>query len=264
MPPPERLRGQVRALWVLRGRPLGRYQGLPKPYAELIVSLAGSHCWFSAPGAPGLRFEEGWLTPLQAAPRYAETAGQLHLVGARLEPAACAKLFGVAVQQGLGYPIPLGALIGGEAERLREQLYEAPTPRRKMETLAAWISEHLNPEVLRCQLPGRSRLVELNWRVDALADELSLSPRGLRKRFAVDLGLSPKLWLQLGRFDAALRGLGGGDGLAELAARHGYADQAHMNSEFRRFCGKPPGEYLRLRKQGEAPSAAPHFVPNFR
>jgi hypothetical protein len=102
LPPPARLRGQVRALWVLRGRPVGRYQGLPKPYAELIVSLAGSHCWYSEPGAAGVRFEEGWLTPLQAAPRYAETAGELHLVGARLEPAACAQLFGVAVQRGWG------------------------------------------------------------------------------------------------------------------------------------------------------------------
>ena len=105
--------------------------------------------------------------------------------------------------------------------------------------------------------------MELYWRVDTLAGELSLSPRGLRKRFAVDLGLSPKLWLQLGRFDAALRGLGGADGLAELAATHGYADEAQMNSDFRRFCGQPPGEYLRLRQQGEAPSAAPHFVPKF-
>jgi AraC-like DNA-binding protein len=264
MPPPARLRGQVRALWVLRGRPVGRYQGLPKPYAELIVSLAGSHCWYSEPGAAGVRFEEGWLTPVQAAPRYAETAGELHLVGARLEPAACAQLFGVAVQRGLGYPIPLAALLGGAAWRLREQLYEAPTARGKMETLAGWIGDHLEPEAVRCRLPGRARLAALNWRVDALAEELSLSPRGLRKRFAVELGLSPKLWLQLGRFDAALRGVGSAGGLAELAARHGYADQAHMNNEFRRFGGQAPGEYLRLRQEGAAPSAAPHFVPKVR
>ncbi len=264
MGPPARLRGQVRALWVLRGRPVGRYQGLPKPYAELIVSLAGSHCWYSAPGAAGLRFEEGWLTPLQAAPRYAETAGELHLVGARLEPAACAQLFGVEVQRGPGYPIPLGALIGGEGQRLREQLYEAPTARRKMEMLAGWIGEQLEPEAVRYRLPERARLVDLHWRVDALAGEMGLSPRGLRKRFAVELGLSPKLWLQLGRFDAALRGLGSAAGLAELAAKNGYADQAHMNGEFRRFCGQAPGEYLRLRKEGEAPQAAPHFVPKLK
>ena len=264
MPPPARLRGHVRALWVLRGWPVGRYQGLPKPYAELIISLAGSHCWYSAPGALGLRFDEGWLTPLQAAPRYAETHGELHLVGARLEPAACAQLFGVDVQRGLGHPIPLPALLGGEGQRLRERVHEAPDARQKMETLAAWIGEHLGAKTMRCRLPEPARPAELNWRVDALASELSLSPRGLRKRFTVELGMSPKLWLQLGRFDAALREMGRAGGLAELAARHGYADQAHMNSEFRRFTGQAPGEYLRLRQQGAAPRSAPHFVPKVR
>jgi AraC-like DNA-binding protein len=261
MSPPARLSGHVRALWVLRGRPVGRYQGLPKPYAELIVSLSGSHCWYSDPGAAGLRFTDGWLTPVQAAPRYAETTGEMHLVGARLEPAACAQLFGVVVQRGLGYPIPLEALLGREAGRLREQLYETPTPRGKMERLAAWISEQFDPASISNHLPTRSRLAELHWRVDSLAAELNLSPRGLHKRFTVEMGLSPKLWLQLGRFDAALRGVGKARGLAELAARYGYADQAHMNNEFRRFCGQAPGDYLRIREKGEAPQAAPHFVP---
>ena len=264
LPAPVRLRGHVRALWVLRGRPVGQYRGLPKPYAELIVSLAGSHCWRSTPESPGIRFEQGWLTPVQASPRYAETTGEMYLVGARLEMLACAKWFGVEVQRGLGYPIPLEALIGGEARRLREQLYDAPTPRQKMEILAGWIEKEFDPQAVRNRLPGLGRLAVLNWRVDALAEELNLSARGLRKRFEVEMGISPKLWLQLGRFDTVLRGAGGAIGLAELAARHGYADQAHMNNEFRRFCGQAPGDYLRVRKEGMAPPAAPHFVPKVR
>lgn len=35
------------------------------------------------------------------------------------------------------------------------------------------------------------------------------------------------------------------DSLANLAQTHGYADQAHMSREFRRFAGSPPGSWRR-------------------
>lgn len=49
--PPSALAGQVAAIWTLQGRVAGWYAGLPKPYAELILSLSGRHVWRAGLGS---------------------------------------------------------------------------------------------------------------------------------------------------------------------------------------------------------------------
>ena len=46
------------------------------------------------------------------------------------------------------------------------------------------------------------------------------------------------------RFRALVGGLERGEGLAELAYECGYADQSHLNRDFREFAGTTPSAYL--------------------
>lgn len=257
---PPYLRGSVVAMWELRGRLSGWYTGLPKPYAELIVSLSGTHRWRSSEGAAPLTFERGWLTPVQAGPRFAETLGELHLVGARLHPLAAARLSGAAGALGSAHPIPLDLLFGSEGERLRQSLKDAGGPIGRRQTFSAWLNRRLFDHDA-AWLPNIGNLHRIGWRVDALAGELALSPRGLHKRFVQELGIGPKLWLQLGRFDAVLRHRPARGSLADIAVQFGYTDQAHMTAEFRRFAGVSPGAYIDARVNGSTPDDAPHLVP---
>ena len=259
-PPAARLQGQVAALWTLRGQTSGRYTGLPKPYAELIFSLSGQHRWYAAPDTHALNFDHGWLTPVQAGPRFAETSGMLDLVGARLRPDACVKMFGAASICEPATPIPLEALLGSEAQLLRERLYHSRVPGERVRILADWIGRRLSSSA-PARLPDEVWLNRMQWRVDALADAMGLSPRGLHKRFVTQFGIGPKLWLQLGRFDAVLRAAPRSRSLADLAAEMGYADQAHMAVEFQRFAGSAPGAYGRRRERAAIPGNAPHFLP---
>ena len=259
-PAPPHLRGSVAALWELQGQLAGRSTGLPKPFSELVISLSGRHLWRAAESSASLTFADGWLTPVQAVPRFAETIGKTHLIGARLHPAAAARLFGPGAASGLGYPIPLDALLGSAAGRLRQSLIDAKGTAGRIARLATWLSHKLQ-DGETAWLPGVHELSRLGWRVDVLADELGLSPRGLHKRFVQELGIGPKLWLQLGRFDAVLRHDLARGSLADTAAIFGYSDQAHMTTEFRRFAGISPGGYIRSRVKAAAPGNAPHLVP---
>lgn len=258
--PPPRLAGRVAALWTFQGLTSGRYAGLPKPCAELIVSLSGQHRWYPTAHSAALHFDHGWLTPVQAVPRFAETIGMLDLVGARLRPDFCVQMFGTASLGEPGFPIPLDALIGPEATLLRERLLDCGTPRDRMGVLADWIASRV-PEDASSWLPSDTHLSRTQWRVDALADLMGLSPRGLYKRFTTQLGFGPKFWLQLGRFDAVLRAAPRSGSLAELAVEMGYADQSHMAAEFQRFAGSGLGAYGRRRARDVTPMAAPHFLP---
>ena len=90
-------------------------------------------------------------------------------------------------------------------------------------------------------------------RIDALADALGCSRRHLAKRFAEEVGASPKLAARLIRFEAARARLGSVP-LARLAAEHGFADQAHLSREFRALGGVSPTQFPSL--QDDAAQAA--------
>lgn len=259
--PPAALQGQVIALWSLRGTPLGKYSGLPKPYLELVISLSGDHSWQIDETSPWHIYREGWITPVQSGPRFAQTVGPLHLIGARLSLGAARAMFGVTSAVEFAPPIPLEDLLGSESKLLREMLAELPSDLCRMRALAQWIERRpiVCPVVTT---PSEGVLAELGWRTDALADYLDISARGLRKRFNTQFGMSPKAWLQLNRFNSVLNAGPHPAGLAETAAAFGYADQAHMTKEFRRFSGLAPRNYLQTRLQTHAPEDAPHFLPN--
>ncbi len=259
-PAPAWLQSGVISLWVLRGRPAGAYVGLPKPYVELIVSLSGDHLWRADASSSPLAYRDGWLTPLQVEPRWAETLGELHLVGARLHLLAAARLFGTAAMAAGGIPFPLDAVLGSAAKNLRERLLHVHSDRQRLEVLAHWLRARMDRDDAGW-LPQPGDLSCTGWRTDALAEMLQVSPRGLRKRFSNKVGVSPKLWLQLSRFDELLRADPAPGSLADAAAAFGFADQAHMTREFTRFAGVPPARYATARASVAAPKAAPHFVP---
>ncbi|MFK7955586.1 MAG: helix-turn-helix domain-containing protein [Lysobacterales bacterium] len=247
-------------LWSLNGRIQGMYSGLPKPYVEMIISLSGNHFWRVGEQSDALNFKDGWVTPIQSGPRFAETLGPLHLVGARLTIEAAVKLFGPVINRDSGPPIPLESLIGSQAELLREQLLELKTESLRMACLGGWVSQRLQ-HVPSFPLPTLNALAGMGWRADTLADYLGLSSRGLRKRFNRQLGVGPKFWLQLHRFDALLKADVSNMSLAQVAAAFGYTDQAHMTTDFKRFAGRSPQDYLSTRKIALVPDAAPHFLP---
>jgi AraC-like DNA-binding protein len=89
-------------------------------------------------------------------------------------------------------------------------------------------------------------------RVDEVSDRIGLLPRTLRRRFAAQVGLSPKRFGRVQRLQRVVRGL---DGKAQVdwaatAARYGYCDQAHLADEFRDLVGVTPAGYLRSRVNG--------------
>jgi len=77
--------------------------------------------------------------------------------------------------------------------------------------------------------------------IQELADEVGWSQRHFIRSFHRELGLTPHKLARITRFNAALPDLRGGrDGGANLAAKHGYADQSHLIREVREFTGATP------------------------
>ena len=71
------------------------------------------------------------------------------------------------------------------------------------------------------------------------------APRTLQRWFARNVGMAPSRYLRILRFHRAFESIPAEESLADQAASHGFADQAHMAREFRALAGTPAGEARR-------------------
>lgn len=81
-------------------------------------------------------------------------------------------------------------------------------------------------------------------RIEHLSHELGFSRKHLHDRFIREVGLPPKRYAALRRFDHVVQRLRAGsvESFASLAAEAGYADQSHLAREVRRFSGRSTTE----------------------
>ena len=79
-------------------------------------------------------------------------------------------------------------------------------------------------------------------KVAELAGATRIPARTLQRHVRARTGLSPKRYTALRRFDAALRGVAGGEAaFADVAMATGYADQSHMTVDLAQHTGASPG-----------------------
>lgn len=242
------LAGKAVLVWSLRGVPLAAATGVPKPFAEFCVSLAGVHRW--SDGGADTYYRDGWLTPLQSGPRFVRSEGGYHIVAVRLHPAAAVALCGAAAVAPDARPIPLDALLGPSFRPLLDAMLNADSEHLRMRILEDAVAGLLAASEAPPPLPGTTALARTGWRVEALTRHFDLSARALRHRMLGLTGVSPKYWIRLTRLEALMKDrhfVSGTESLAEIAVRYGFADQAHMNLEFRNLANVPPGAYRKSR-----------------
>lgn len=95
------------------------------------------------------------------------------------------------------------------------------------------------------ELLGQPDRDDVRARVAVAARELSLSERHLERLFLARVGISPKRYARLRRFEHAARLARDGHRLGKVAFATGYADQAHFIREFKRFSGTTPRRLVR-------------------
>jgi AraC-like DNA-binding protein len=172
-----------------------------------------------------------------------------HQLGVQVEltPAGALALLG-DVEACTDAVIPLDEALGGEATRLVERLGDAPSWEARLDVLdtsfACCEVPALAPEVvwIRHQLhrsQGRAR-------VEPLLDETGWSRRHVTERFRRQLGLAPKAYARLLRFQHAtslLMEQTSRRSLADVATEAGYYDQSHLTRDFAALAGMSPGSY---------------------
>lgn len=172
------------------------------------------------------------------------------VVAARLPLGATKAVLGVPASAISGRIVALEELWGGAAtRRLFEQLGDARNTRAAAAVLERAIAERLARSERSCAqtrlaIEAADRLLSIP--VNAVAAELAVSERHLRRVFREMVGVAPKSFAKLARFQRALRAARAvaQPSWAEIAISTGYYDQAHLIAEFRAISGVTPRALL--------------------
>lgn len=183
---------------------------------------------------------------------FAIDAFQPNNMGVQFKPGGAAAFFGGSARDFENAHVSLRDLWGSEADDLYQQLVEEPLPERKIEVLFCAMARRYcertrHPSVelaLNCfaRLPHRAS-------VSTAAREAEVSPKKLIRLFAEEVGMTPKTYLRVSRFQRVLARIHTTQSVdwMEEVERHGYYDQPHFIREFREFSGFTPTEYFKLR-----------------
>lgn len=146
---------------------------------------------------------------------------------------------------------PLEDLWGSGYRSLRDRLRDAATPEAKFQFFEAELLIRLK----RVSEPGRNSVVDFALgtmhaapdvaTIASVTRNIGLSARRFSQLFREHVGVSPKLYCRIQRFQKAVEGLHRGEDLrwAELALACGYYDQSHFANDFRAFSGISPTTY---------------------
>jgi AraC-like DNA-binding protein len=180
--------------------------------------------------------------------------GTQRSVSARLRLGTSEAVLGVPASAIVGRIVALEDLWGDAAAgRLLERLAAASDGLAAAKVLDAAIAERVATDVFRpCSRLALEAAEKLRnnafagGNVNAVADELGVSDRHLRRMFREAFGIGPKTFARLARFQRALSVAREDEraAWATIAADAGYYDQAHLIAEFQAIAGAPPRALL--------------------
>ena len=227
----------VALLWLYDGYVAGHAQErlLPTGSMNLIV---------------GLRDETALFVGAYSEPGLLETSSAISVIGAYFHPGGAFPFLTLPADELHNLDVNLDDIWPpAEARELRERLFAAPLE-KKIAVLERALIERLrrprNPFVDFALGEFRRALP-----VKAVADRIGVSQRTFIQTFAREVGMTPKLFCRVKRFQRALRMVHGRADVdwSEVALACGYFDQPHLNRDFREFSGLTPSRYLEMRTE---------------
>ncbi|HEY6899550.1 MAG TPA: AraC family transcriptional regulator [Puia sp.] len=175
------------------------------------------------------------------------TAGSLRMVLVCFHPHVMHSMFRMNVCEVTDDCVDLDLLPAVPRVNLNEQLWNAVSVDRQVQILFDYIEKVVsrNSAVIdKGMAYATSRLLRADgeFQLKELQRELNMGERTFERRFEQYVGVGPKLYSRIGRFQAALGQLRGGryEKLSDVAYLNGYADQSHFIRDFKRFTGLSP------------------------
>lgn len=239
----------VESYWALEtdASETGRVQRVvPDGTAQLIINLA----------QPFESYQDGewrlqprcFLAGQITGPLLLRPVGPVKMLGVRFLAHGAGRMLGTPMPETTGRIIELSDLAPALSRDL-DRVCETPLAEAEAAAadsiLAAWDRRHGRRDQAIEQ--AVAQLSMARWPLDtaAVAQTLGLSLRQLERRFQNAVGLGPKQFRRMRRFQRVFQAIEHKHpGWAGAAVECGYYDQAHLVRDFREFAGQAPSVLL--------------------
>jgi AraC-like DNA-binding protein len=247
-PPTPPLGKFVEYVWASQGAPAhAKERVVPTGTLELIVNLvddkvriydtAGRDRWCSGAGVSG-----AYRRPFTF-----DTRENASVVGVHLRPGCAGLVLGVPPGELTDRHVDLDVLWGRRARELRERLCAATTTPQRFAILEAELVSRLDQRRVHPAVTyALDGLAHPQARVGDIAKGAGLSQRRLIELFTAAVGLTPKRFGRVLRFQRATA-LARSAALdwTRIAQDCGYYDQAHLIRDFRELADVTPSALMR-------------------
>ncbi len=177
-----------------------------------------------------------------------DTREHSYTIGAHFKPGCAHRFFGFKAIELADSHVDLETFWGADAGRIRDRLCSASSPTKRFQLLEqALISHLLWPSKYRGLVEHALHDIgSSSASVRDVANETGLSHRHFIEVFSSEVGLTPKVFCRIRRFQKAakLAVTAPAPSWGEIALDCGYFDQSHMIRDFQSFSGFTPADYL--------------------
>jgi AraC-like DNA-binding protein len=176
-------------------------------------------------------------------------SGQVHVFNILFQPTGLNRLVGINMMSLVNQDAAASDILGNAAAVLRDAVRTAPDFRLRVAAAERWVGIMLDKRGLDDTIGLASRrMIALRGRarIADLVAKSGLSASQFQRRFATQVGMTPKLFARTIRFDRALvaRRHAPSRPWTDIIHEIGYFDQAHFIRECHAFAGLPPSSLV--------------------
>jgi len=246
--PHPRLRAVVRSFEERRLEPGAATLTWPvaaRPHLILNIHLADAYRVRIDGGSLGRTPETGIVGPQTYRRAHVHMTGSIHVFNILFQPTGLHRLVGIDMRTLVDQDPAARDVLGASAVALSDAVRAAADFVGRVAAVETWLERMMEAREPDAAIDRASSLLIAERghpRVDALVKQSGRSASRLQRRFALRVGMTPKLFARTVRFDAALvaRRNDPGRTWTDIVHDLGYFDQAHFVRECRAFAGLPP------------------------
>lgn len=177
-----------------------------------------------------------------------DTACQRSAIGVNFKPGGAFPFFQLPADELHNEHVSLDTLWGTKAVEMREQLLEAPTPDDKFNILEQYLMGQMSGVSVHHPAVGfalKTFQAFPQRKISDVTEEINVSSRRFIQVFKEEVGLTPKQFCRIHRFQNVIRFIEDKEQVdwTDIAFTHGYYDQAHFIRDFQSFSGLSPTTY---------------------
>lgn len=180
------------------------------------------------------------------------TPEDLKLIFCIFRPFGFFRLFKTPIHLLNNNVIPLEAFLGKHTRELRDRLFSAPEDEDKIRVVDDFflsLIRQLSPVYRSCVEYAQNQLLQNNGllNLEGLSNQLNISRRSLERYFLDNVGMPPKYYARVLRFNYAfgLKRVKPALDWFDIIHKCGYFDQTHFIKDFKHFAGEPPTAFYR-------------------